>query len=565
MLKRLKSAFISVRETLRLLRPTEWVMYIILKLAITLLPLVLTYATQHIVDMDSEIYAFLWLATGAVICLLLVQAGNALFLKCMSHSLELRMKEQLYSEMKSVQLNNWETAEAYDSTSSAWQYASQAPQTALYLLDAAVAVGSILVTGAYLFSVSPLLTVGIIIGFIPLFILNLRFGFEKYFTEIGQVKDYRRNWYLTKLAFERKSNQEMRHFRLFPLIAERQEQLNRKLNQTMFAIARKHFLLQMPAFSLVSLTYVCSLVYCVFHAEQLGYGIAAVLFSVLGMLSQFMLALSTNFEKLTQSSHTASHGLISLRTLARDKKQTLETSFKMLEAANISFRYPGAEREAVDDLSFQICAGQKVMIVGENGSGKTTLMKLLLGLYAPDKGQVTCNGTQAVLRGCAGVLFQNYLKLDATIFDNVDMGRGFSEKDVLGALAQAGLTEWTDEFNLHTILGDTKGTIDLSGGQWQRIAIARALLGNPSVIFMDEPTASLDPKMESDLFQLMASLPDETTLLCISHRLGLTRKMDRIYVMSEGKIIESGTHQELMDYGGLFYAMYMAQVGGFQG
>ena len=204
------------------------------------------------------------------------------------------------------------------------------------------------------------------------------------------------------------------------------------------------------------------------------------------------------------------------------------------------------------------------MIVGENGSGKTTLMKLLLGLYAPDSGSIVCNGAHSSLRGKAGVLFQNYLKLDATVFDNVDMGRGFSEEEVLRALARAGLNEWTDEFNLHTTLGDTKGAADLSGGQWQRIAIARALLGDPSVIFMDEPTASLDPKMESDLFRLMASLPVETTLVCISHRLGLTRKMDRIYVMSDGKITESGTHQELIEQQGLFSAMFAAQAGEFQ-
>lgn len=564
MRKSSKGVLAPVRETLRLLRLAEWTVYIVLKLALTLLPLALTYATQRIVDMDPETSRFLWLAGTSVLCLLLVQAGNTLFLNRMSHSLELRMKEQLLNGMKSVRLNCWETAEAYDGAAAAWQYAAQAPQTALYLLDTAVAAVSILVTGAYLFGVSPLLAAGIIVGFIPLFFLNLRFGFEKYFTEIGQVRDYRRNWYLTKLAFDRQSNQEMRHFRLFPLIAERQEQVNRKLNQAMFAIARKHFLLQLPAFSLVSLTYVCSLVYCVLRAQQLGYGIVAVLFSVLGMLSQFMLALSTNFEKLTRSSHTATHGLSSLRTLPQDETQTLKSPFVSLKADDVSFRYPGADRDAVSSLGLEIQAGQKVMIVGENGSGKTTLMKLLLGLYAPDSGSIVCNGAHSSLRGKAGVLFQNYLKLDATVFDNVDMGRGFSEEEVLRALARAGLNEWTDEFNLHTTLGDTKGATDLSGGQWQRIAIARALLGDPSVIFMDEPTASLDPKMESDLFRLMASLPVETTLVCISHRLGLTRKMDRIYVMSDGKITESGTHQELIEQQGLFSAMFAAQAGEFQ-
>lgn len=555
----------SALETLRLIRPGEWAAYVALKLALTLLPLALTYATQHIVDGAPALSRFLWMAGAAVACLLLVQVGNALFLNRMSHSLELRMKERLFGGMKSTLLNSWETAEAYDSVFAAWQHAAEAPQTALYLLDTVTAAGSILVIGAYLFGISPLLAAGVVIGFIPLFFLNLRFGFEKYFTEIGQVRDYRRNWYLTKLAFDRQSNQEMRHFRLFPVIAQRQEQMNHRLSQTMFAIARRHFLLQIPAFSLISLTYACSLVYCVFSARQLGYGIVAVLFSVLGLLSQSMLALSTNFERLTRSSHAAVHGLNRLRALPKDEMQPLKEPFASLEADDASFRYPGGDRDAVSGLSLRIRAGEKVMIVGENGSGKTTLMKLLLGLYAPDSGRILCNGAQATLRGQAGVLFQNYLKLDATVFENVDMGRGYSEEEVLRALAGAGLSEWTDEFNLHTRLGDTKGTMDLSGGQWQRIAIARALLGDPDVIFMDEPTASLDPRMESDLFRLMALLPARTTLVCISHRLGLTRKMDRIYVMADGKLAESGTHQELIERQGLFCAMYAAQAGEFQG
>ena len=242
-----------------------------------------------------------------------------------------------------------------------------------------------------------------------------------------------------------------------------------------------------------------------------------------------------------------------------------------LVAEGLVFAYPGTGRPVLDGVNLAIAAGECIAIVGENGAGKSTLLRLLLGLYPPDRGQVSLGGTpiraipaDARERTIAAV-FQQPVRYPLSLEENVTLGQGGDARaakrlDAIATAARlqevlAGLPD-----GLATLLTPDLGGVDLSGGQWQRVAIARAMWRNAGVLALDEPTSALDPLAEVDLFRRFAELAAGRTTLLVSHRLGMTRLADRIVVMADGRIVESGTHDALIGGDGPYAAMWAAQA-----
>lgn len=235
---------------------------------------------------------------------------------------------------------------------------------------------------------------------------------------------------------------------------------------------------------------------------------------------------------------------------------------------NVSFRYPGTEREILHNLSFEIRSGEKVALVGVNGAGKSTIIKLLCGLYTPDSGRITIGGkdisalSEDAVRQVISVVFQDFGSYQLTLRENVAFG-DLSKLDCDGSLREtlafAG-AEKIAENGLDIHLGRLEEDgIDVSKGQWQRIAIARAFLSNADFIILDEPTASLDPVAESKLYESFSSVLQKRGCILISHRLASARLAERIIVIEGGEVIETGSHDELMQRGGLYSVMYEEQ------
>ena len=229
-----------------------------------------------------------------------------------------------------------------------------------------------------------------------------------------------------------------------------------------------------------------------------------------------------------------------------------------IQFKNVSFKYPNTEKDILRNLSFTIKDGERVAIVGENGEGKTTLIKLLLGLFRPDKGEILIGGnnislySRETLSKIFGTVFQDFNRYNLTLKENLVFDGDFIESEII---------QYLDiNVDLNILLGkDFESGTDLSGGQWQRISIARAILKNTPCLIMDEPTSQLDPMSESSLYEKFNEISEGKTSIFITHRLGLATIVDRVFVIEEGTISMEGTHNELINRDGLYNRMYNSQ------
>lgn len=244
---------------------------------------------------------------------------------------------------------------------------------------------------------------------------------------------------------------------------------------------------------------------------------------------------------------------------------------KGIQVGEVCFRYPGTEQNAVDGVTFTVAPGETVAIVGENGSGKTTLAKLLCGLYLPDTGNVLIGGVNSAkahgktLFSRSTAVFQNYVRYGAlSLQDNVRLGDTDREEEAEKYLEAVGADFVTDLENAcDTILSREFDGTELSGGQWQRVAMARGLYRSHELIILDEPTAAIDPLEETRIYKMFAEYTKGKIGILITHRLGSARIADRILVMDKGKITESGSHEELLHAGGHYADMWKAAAEGY--
>jgi ATP-binding cassette subfamily B protein len=243
---------------------------------------------------------------------------------------------------------------------------------------------------------------------------------------------------------------------------------------------------------------------------------------------------------------------------------------------NVGFRYPGADTWAVRGLSFTLAPGERLALVGENGAGKTTLVKLLARLYDPTEGRILLDGMNLRdydlddLRRNVGVIFQDFVRYDFLLRENIavgDIGR-LGDEPLIQSSAERSLADTVAARlprRYEQMLGKRfEGGMDLSGGEWQKVALARAYMRDAQLLILDEPTAALDARAEYEVFLRFAELTAGRMAVLISHRFSTVRMADRILVLRGGELVEHGTHEALVERGGLYAELFQLQAAGYR-
>lgn len=251
-------------------------------------------------------------------------------------------------------------------------------------------------------------------------------------------------------------------------------------------------------------------------------------------------------------------------------KRDNDFKFESLEFVDVTFKYPNTNDYILKNCSFKMQSKKKYALVGVNGAGKSTIIKLITGMYNDYSGKILLNGLDikdydyTMLKGIISVVFQDFCKYETTVKDNIIVGRGFEydQNEVNNIIDKLELNELNENLKngLDTTIGKAiEEGVDLSGGQWQKLAISRLLYSDAQINILDEPTAALDPIAEGNTYKLFDSVSDEKFVIYITHRLGAIKMVDEILLVNDGCIVEKGTHKSLMEIKKMYYNMYSKQ------
>jgi ATP-binding cassette, subfamily B, bacterial len=431
---------------------------------------------------------------------------------------------------------------------------------------------------AALATLQPLLLPFVLLGYVPLWIvasLNTR---DLYHFSRGMTPSDRQRSYLQNVLMGRNSAKEVRAFNLASFLRQRYDRLYDERIAELRGLAKRRTarsLLGSLASSAVTVGTIGMLSWLYVSGRMsLAAAGAAIfgLYQLANRLNALHFSATSLYEATLFVRDYSSFLTLEPEVEAAEGKRRAPEGFDTLSLEDVSFTYPESDRAAVDRVSLEIRKGEIVALVGENGSGKATLAKMLAGLYQPEKGRILWDDVDLAdvdadeLRRSVAVIFQDFERYLLPARENVGLGRKERIEDLEAIVEAAGRAD-ANEFlaglpeGYETMLGrEFSGGFDLSIGQWQRVALARAFFRGAPFVILDEPTASLDARAESNLFDRMRELLHGRSVVLISHRFSSVRSADRIYVLHEGRVVEEGSHAELMERDGLYAELFTLQA-----
>ncbi len=430
---------------------------------------------------------------------------------------------------------------------------------------------------------SPWLVLLLAAGVLPSFLGETHFAFLGYAKNFRQTPAKRQMDYLRQVAGSREGAKEVKLFGLHDFFLNRFKAIASQIYREDVALARTKLIIGGLLGIVGTLGYYGAYVYVIWRTLQGAYDIGYFTF-----LTTAIQQASSNLQQVfSTASGIADQALFLTDLLAFFEIQPAVQSKanglsfpsvirQGFEFRNVSFAYPGTTRAVLKNFNFTLGRGQRVALIGENGEGKTTVVKLITRLYDPTEGQILLEGID--LREYAlddlyrniGVIFQDFVRFEMTARENIAIGRTekeHSQKDLEIAaeksLANTVIKKLRGGYD--QMLGRRfEGGVELSGGEWQKIALARAYLRDAQLLILDEPTAALDARSELEVFQRFAELTEGKMALLISHRFSTVRMADRIVVLSGGHLIEEGSHDQLMARGGVYAGMFEMQAASYR-
>ncbi|MGH4125079.1 MAG: ABC transporter ATP-binding protein [Clostridium sp.] len=418
----------------------------------------------------------------------------------------------------------------------------------------------------------------IILSSLPFFALSLRSGKEIYEVNRGVEKNKRKAKYLGEVLNGREAVEERSLFRYSKKINEQwfnEFEISRKAE---LKVNGKWFINMKIGGIIIAIFSMLMVLILVFPVTKgmlsIGMFMSVVnsIFSLINYLAwslpQYGDGFAKNKEYLVDlSDFVALDGY--KEYLVKPSKERIK--LKSLEFKNVSFKYPGTENYILKDLSFVIEEGKHYAFVGSNGAGKTTITKLITGLYEDFEGEILINGnlikdySQKELKSMCSVVYQDFARYYISFKDNILLGNTNKHENLDNLYKAIDIIDLNEAVNtlpngINSILGKIKSEgVDLSGGQWQRVAMARAIVSPATLRILDEPTAALDPISESNIYEKFEEISKGETTIFISHRLGSTKLADEIFVIGNGTIVEKGSYEELMKRCGIYAEMYESQ------
>ncbi|WP_210502834.1 ABC transporter ATP-binding protein [Nocardioides xinjiangensis] len=477
-----------------------------------------------------------------------------------------------------VDLRHFESPEFYDHLNRVQTNAVTRPyQVTQGLLSMGGAAAASLGLGLALANVSPVLLLLVIVGGVPLLLTSRRESRLEFGFAVAQTPVLRERTYLSILQTGREEAKEVRAFGLGGWLHDRFDALYDGYLRDLRRHTLRRALLSLVGQLGSALVLGGTLLFIVWLISRGTIGVAGAGAAIIGvrMLATQVQAVFRGVQVIFESGlfldDLDSFLALGAPALEQGGGAKAPTSFETIRVDDVRFRYPGADLDALQGVDLELRAGEIVALVGENGSGKTTLAKLLAGLYQPDGGRICWDGADigdfqpASLRERVSVTFQDFVRYAFTGTENIAVGRvdaPASPEAVRAAARAAGADTVLDALpaGFDTVLSRLfTGGVDLSGGQWQRVALARSFFRDAPLVILDEPSSALDPRAEHALFATLRDVLGGRTALFISHRFSTVRGADRIVVLDEGAVVEEGTHTDLMAAGGLYADLYRLQ------
>ena len=531
----------------------------------------------------SEALTFVYIEVGLVLLMTAAQQANTVCQAILRVLLGNKINVMILEKALTLELAHFEDAEYYDKLVRARREASSRPLSLVTkTFDLLRNVISLIAIGVFLFQFSPYAVLLLSIAGVPAFIAEAKFSGEAFRVNKRRSAERRMQIYLEMVLTREDGVKEVKLLQLGKIFLQRYVDI-------FLAIYKedRSLVLRRGVWG-YGLGIIAS---GAFYFAYGWVGFAAIAGAItIGQMTMYIAQFRLGQSAVT-SSLTSVNGMyednLYLSNLTEYLEHEVPEQSGNLHAGprpedgirfeNVSFFYPGSDVPALDNVSLHITPGESLAIVGENGSGKTTLIKLLTRLYTPTQGQILLEGLPLqewdidTLRRKIGVIFQDFARYQLIVGENIGIGDSdnLASESEIEIAAKKGMA---DEFvrdlpsGYKTQLGTWfKDGKELSGGQWQKVALSRAFMRSKAdILILDEPTAAIDAKAEADIFAHFAELTANRISIIISHRFSTVRRADHIIVLEKSKIMEQGSHEELLELGGQYATLFMLQAEGYQ-
>ena len=441
----------------------------------------------------------------------------------------------------------------------------------------------VLIASVILSRLAPVLILVVLVVAIPALVSHIKESQLSWGIWDAQTPHRKKYWYVSWLLQERDSIKEMKIFDLPGWFLSELKSIQKKQYEENKALATKYLGFNSIFNFLEGLTFIGVMLYIVLGAlaRRISVGDISYYTTAMTNLQNGVGGLFRNVVRLFSESLyvTSMFEVLDAEPKIKYAKNPVKLSLKhppLIEFKNVTFAYPGTSKPVLKNFNFIIKPGEKVALVGENGAGKTTIVKLLARFYDVDSGEILIKGVNLKdldlndWYKSIGVLFQDFVKFEYPVKENIRFGKIYEEEN-LNKIIEAATLSGADSMirkldkGYKQMLGRTfEGGIELSAGQWQKIALARGFLRDAQVLILDEPTAAIDAKAEAEIFNRVEKLSRNKTVMIISHRFSTVRNADKIYVIDGGRIVESGSHKELMELNGQYATLFHLQARGYQ-